>query len=421
MTLLSEENFDRCYSTAWILCAVTLPWSIPANNVSLALLVLLGLADGQFAQKIKKLKNSFWIWMFIGFYAILVIQTVRTSNAEDSGFEAGQKITFILLPVIAATGRVSSQLFRSIAHGFVYSCFAIVIISLVASSIHYFSNAPVENFDPGTAASYTLLHPSASPLWMHFSYIQLLKWIDLHPTYFSMYLVFCLFLLIDDIPKNLVVARIHQLIGVIISVFIILLSSRTTIIALVLCLLYLVFKNRYEKKKESLLQAAGIVGILLLALWVSPVSKFRIFEEPALTDYQLNKGVWNSVNYRLLEWKASFSVIEQNPIFGTGPAESQKAMNDYYRHFGETTATVNYNAHNQFLQTWMEAGVLGLATLLACLFAPVLYLPMGRLQVAFLLIFGVICLTESLLERQKGIVFFTLFQSLLIACQKNNR
>jgi O-antigen ligase len=206
----------------------------------------------------------------------------------------------------------------------------------------------------------------------------------------------------------------------VISGFIILLSSRMAIIVLGLCLIIAIIKNAHERKRESALQAVVLVSVIILVLWLNPVSKFRMIEEPTLTEYQLNQETiaWNSVNYRLLEWKASLTVIWKTPIVGIGPAAAQGAMNEFYRRFNGSTVNVNYNAHNQYLQTWMEYGLIGLIALLACLFIPLFQGHIERTHVAFILIFSVICLTESLLERQKGIVFFTFFQSLVMCSQK---
>ncbi|MBS1507152.1 MAG: O-antigen ligase family protein [Bacteroidetes bacterium] len=423
MTLQPFANV-RWHELILLLCALTLPWPIGFNNLSIALLVMWWLSKGNMGSKWALFVKSKWAWAFAFFYITIVALSLWSAGPEETASEALQKITLLLFPLILATSDpLSPREIGLIKRGFVYSCFTILVISLVVALIHFNANDAIHNFDTETGASFDRLHPKVTTAWMHLSYIQVLKWIDLHPTYFSLYLAFCLVILINEQLNRKSINFIHQLMAVIISIFIIFLASRIAILVVGLCLIAAIFKNTYEKKKESAIQALGLVLTLALVLWINPVSKFRLIEEPANTEYRLNQEntSWNSVNYRLLEWRASLNVIWKSPLLGIGPNEAQKAMNSFYQQFNQSTVNLNYNAHNQYLQTWMELGVIGLIGLLACIFVPLMYRDTTSTHVAFILIFSVMCLTESLLERQKGIVFFAFFQSVMMCSQKKGK
>jgi O-antigen ligase len=67
------------------------------------------------------------------------------------------------------------------------------------------------------------------------------------------------------------------------------------------------------------------------------------------------------------------------------------------------------------LQETLAYGIIGLLAFIACLLVPLL-LYYGdankQLYVLFLLSFFIICLTESILEISKGIVFYSFFNSI---------
>jgi O-antigen ligase len=185
---------------------------------------------------------------------------------------------------------------------------------------------------------------------------------------------------------------------------------------------YLVFKKIQKRKVTQILPIVSGSAFLVFLLWLNPVTRFRVIEEPLITTYQADRSVtnWNSVSFRLLEWKGSWSVIRSNWIAGVGTGGGKLAMENFYKHYNNSTIGLEHNAHNQYLQTWMESGLTGLFVFLSCVFMGVFRLYKDASYVSFILIFSLMCLTESIGERQKGIMFFTLFQTLFLGIQKKS-
>ncbi len=78
---------------------------------------------------------------------------------------------------------------------------------------------------------------------------------------------------------------------------------------------------------------------------------------------------------------------------------------------GKTQGYLNYNFHNEFVETLVQSGICGLFILLS-LFASLFYLSVRSrdlLFFLFLMIFLCFFCTESVLEGQKGVVPFVLF------------
>src|SRR5205814_831455 len=84
------------------------------------------------------------------------------------------------------------------ANGFVCSCLLVVVLSLYFTwqSVATGSLAVPHNFDTQTTETFRQLNPGSSLSWEYFSYIQLGDSIDVHPAYFSMYLIFCCVILV---------------------------------------------------------------------------------------------------------------------------------------------------------------------------------------------------------------------------------
>jgi len=419
---MTKAKEDRWHQLAWWLCVITLPWNGIANNICLVLLVLIWIIEGDFSHKWRKLNGASWTWPFLCYYSLLVVGMIYTNDAENGLFALNKKISFFILPIMASAERCfDEKFFQILKRSFVYSCFGMILLCLAAATYFYLSGAPIANFDFSTYDNFKSIHPDASPAWMHFSYIQFGYWADFHPAYLSMYLVFCLVILFTENYTDRLERSIHAMIGLLMICCLALLSSRMAIIAFMGTAVYLGVKKIQEKRRWTIVTIVSFSFVLVIFLGINPVARFRVIEEPMITTYQANQRVtdWNSVTYRLLEWEGSWSVIKAHWFGGVGTGGGKQAMSDFYAHYNSSTIGLALNAHNQYLQTWMESGFIGLFVFLLCLGLGLFRLPQDSSYVGFILIFSLMCLTESVGERQKGIVFFTLFQVLFLGFEKS--
>lgn len=423
MISLSRKNQLRWYELMWWLCVITLPLPDTYNNAAIILLGIAWVSDNKLFKEPNVLLKHWWAWPFFFYFMWIGLGILYSPDKASGLFTWEKKISYWALPMIAITGkRLSPEFFSFLKRSFVYSCFLIVIICLSASAYHYSNGTTNAIFDFNSYENFLQLHPDASPAWSRFSYIQLVQHVGLHPTYFSMYLAFCIVILLSENFSSQRERIVHLVIGLVISAFIILLSSRSAIIALLISIFYLALVRMKEMSAKSIVVITGVAFLFILFLWINPVSRFRLFEEPFTTSYHVDTTTtdWNSVNYRLLEWSGSWSIIKQHFIMGVGTGGWYASMTDFYAHFNKTTIGLEHNAHNQYLQAWMENGLAGIVAFMFCLLVPFFYEKPAASYISFLIIFSVMCLTESIGERQKGIVFFTLFQSLFLEFDHKN-
>ncbi|MDG1332151.1 MAG: O-antigen ligase family protein [Crocinitomicaceae bacterium] len=113
---------------------------------------------------------------------------------------------------------------------------------------------------------------------------------------------------------------------------------------------------------------------------------------------------------RLVVWTVSTNMIVANP-FGVGLGdESDLLMREYYKHGYSGYAERRLNPHQQFLQTGISIGWLGIITL----FVLFISLIIASFRTGDLALFigaiciSVSCLFESMLERQVGVIFLSM-------------
>jgi len=157
-------------------------------------------------------------------------------------------------------------------------------------------------------------------------------------------------------------------------------------------------------------------------------SKLELIQQDSFT----YRSDFDGLNMRLTFWRFAFEILEEDEawIFGVGPGDSQTRLVEKYKAHGIYLGNPNLgdagyqktNTHNQFVETSLKSGIVGLMVTLG-LFALLLlegYKTKNILQICFGLIFMWLMLTESVFERQKGLSLFCAGVLLLGATVREN-
>ncbi len=128
---------------------------------------------------------------------------------------------------------------------------------------------------------------------------------------------------------------------------------------------------------------------------------------------------FNGISLRLLQWRFAIEILDDTKswLTGVGNARKQELLNAKYEHYGVYTGNpdlgdsgyLDYNFHNQYVETLVGGGIVGLLLLVLLFVYSGLYLSRERLFPSYILL--IICLffiTESVLERQAGLLMFCL-------------
>ena len=100
---------------------------------------------------------------------------------------------------------------------------------------------------------------------------------------------------------------------------------------------------------------------------------------------------------------------------GVGTGDAQELLDEMYVQKGYEDVPLGFDAHNQYLQQWIETGLPGLFVLLILLFisAKVAWKHKSWPYICLLTIVLVVACTESLFESNKGIVWFSFFSCMI--------
>jgi O-antigen ligase len=113
---------------------------------------------------------------------------------------------------------------------------------------------------------------------------------------------------------------------------------------------------------------------------------------------------------RVGSWVSAIEIIKENPLLGVGLQHAEREMAIQYSRLGfEDQLKLNLNAHNQFLETALVTGVVGLAVLLSIFFLVLKRAFQHRDVLLFLVVSNLAfhCCVESMISRFHGIIFFS--------------
>lgn len=260
-----------------------------------------------------------------------------------------------------------------------------------------------------------LFHQS---LTNHVSYrVAFEQYTHLHPSYFGMYLCFAISIIWlqgSIYFKNRI--WISYLLQGIILLALILLMPKAAVFTFIVLFVYALFKIFQFRKGYKL--AIGICLLIALGAMylIIPFVHQRIDELLFFTQSNTHDILNNSVGMRQLILKSDFLLLKENWILGLGPSQLQEQLNMIY--FVSSLYTQQalgiYNTHNEYLNQWLSFGILGIL-----LFMVVLGIQYRKaiqqkntLYLFLLIILSITFLTENVLSRQQGVVFYAVFTAL---------
>ncbi|MBK8368983.1 MAG: O-antigen ligase family protein [Bacteroidetes bacterium] len=210
------------------------------------------------------------------------------------------------------------------------------------------------------------------------------------------------------------------------SIYILLLSSKAGWIGLIF--IYAVFIVDLIRNSKYLI-ATTIVGVLVglflflnvyyAPLYAQRIPKAEVIENAINEKDKDNKVVTTSTDgtgSRIFVWKASFEVIKENLILGVGTGDSRdKLMEKYLEKNMKTEYEFGLNSHNQFLNTTVSIGIIGLIVLMLCFWMPFYqgWKQKELLLMGFVVIVSMNLLFESMFERQSGVIFYVFLNTIL--------
>jgi O-antigen ligase len=186
------------------------------------------------------------------------------------------------------------------------------------------------------------------------------------------------------------------------------------LLTLCICLpLLIIYKWRSVLNFKNVFIGVVVTAILLFFATIIFSDSFkRLKSISSFSTESVDKNSAESTAVRVLIWEQSLEVIKKNLVFGTGVGDANDELYRAYENNGLSGALRHkLNAHNQYLQTTIGMGLVGLALLVMINFGSLIYSIRKKHFLFFIFSILVILnfMVESMLQRSDGVLFFAFF------------
>ena len=239
-----------------------------------------------------------------------------------------------------------------------------------------------------------------------FFFDQLMEIVDSHPTYMAYYLIsaltFGLYLLYYE---ETVYTRFRVVVLMFLFLMLLLTGGLTAFIGILLILSFFVLKFIQEQKTKARTLTFGVATLMIICMFT-----FNALQDSNAPSRR--NDYWE----RMVLWESALNA-NPNVVLGVGTGDYKIVLNRYYKsHNLEKYVDSNFNAHNQFIETFFSNGLIGLICLLLLLGRP-LFLSVRNSNILGTLIFFpffIYGMTEVFLGRYQGVVFFALLHQIFL-------
>jgi len=285
------------------------------------------------------------------------------------------------------------------------------IVALIISGIHLFIRA--------------LLMAAGGAGIEEFTYHGFTAPYELGAIYYSWYLSIAVLYLMFGKPDSLLLKHRHYLI--LFFLLLIMASSSKLFVLLMVptTVGYFIFSFRASK-----LQWLALITLALIILGgalpvINRIQEISAIESKVvyLDEYSYDTPL-NGITLRLIQWRFGLEILQEGDmfLFGAGPGNGQKLLDEKYKAYGLYTGNeefgdcgyIGYNFHNQYIESLVETGIPGLLLLILLLIGVVfIYKKLLIFPFTVIMLTIIFSMFESVLERQAGIIVFSMMIALL--------
>lgn len=385
------------------------------NSLFIIALLLLWILKGSFRQKWDLLSRDTLFKAYLLLFVANAIGILYTPDWLAGWKNTESQLGFVVLPLIFC----SSPLLSARTRTGVLMVYSIVLTVAALGCLAIAAWKYGTNHNPAV-----------------FFYHDLVSPLDHHAVYFSVYIFITLsFLLFEGyalprVAKNkwIYITWILFLLG-----FVVLLSSKMALVVLLLFFAWFVIRRYAVKHTKKLFIIAVLAGATIAAVLIVDNPVKRRFSDMADMDMSFLKketfspnDYFNGLKFRLLLWRFTYEILQEKDAWwlGVSPAEGQHALRQKYTsmnmYLGDKEKNdpgyLDYNCHNQLLQTTLQSGIVGLIAFLIWCVALAMQAFRKKNILLTSLVFLLFCffLTDSVFERQYGMILCTFFPLLLL-------
>lgn len=373
------------------------------------------------------IRQAFSNKLFLAYCALFLIDLIGQAFTPDqvTGWKVvAREATLVAIPFVLCGGVLADHaMYKKLMSAYCLMLGVICLACLFLAMLRYRATGNIGEF---------FYHSLASPTYQN-------------AIFFTVFVLFGLLFLLTYDLRNIFphrspsMMRVLRIALVCLFIFMVIqLASKLFLIIMVLILGWFLFRRFLLTGRFKVLIAILILGVLGLALLL-------VTDNPVKTRYEAIRHAntrmlarrqftpadsFNGIQLRLLEYRFAYEILHEHHawILGTTSGYSQDLLNQKYvkanMYLGapgrKGRGFWDYNFHDQFVETLVRTGLVGLVILLAIFWLQIDIVRRWRTSQAFftILILGAFFIAQSPLTLQTGVFLFAFFPMLLLYSPK---
>ena len=365
-------------------------------TISLIAAVVFWVVNKRWGESYSAIKQNKTWWIFLAFYVFHVLSLLWSEDLKYAFFDLQIKLSYLLCPVVFAGFAFSENDWKKLRAAFIAGTLMASLICMGNALFKFFSNGTTEYF-----------------FYNKFSVLM-------HPTYFMVYLNLSVLFIFYDLfwhREEIRGRRVIYMASMFLQLLtLFLLSART---ALATCLITFIIYTivMFRQKKFVKIDAIPVTLFFICAVvfQLGILKFFNRYDQVTEVIKHPDTKEENSTSIRYNLWKIAGDLISEHPVAGVGIGDIKEELQKKYEAYHYEYGIINkISPHNQYLHTAVILGLTGVFLLLAMLGSAFLLAWKNGdwIYLLFIVIISMNCITESMLERQAGILFFAFFNSM---------
>lgn len=379
------------------ICLLAIAFFMPLTDKPLGILIgifaLFSVFDG-FLNKSFKIYNWPIFILIILFFFIHLVSVAWSDNQNRAWFDVEVKLSLLIFPIaFVAQNPFLRRHLKYILYSFVLGA---IVSSLLMLTIAYFNYQ-----DIGSIAFY-------------YTNISLF-----HPSYMAMYFIMAIAIIIKFMvnKKRSVAFITTSSFGILILLrMIFLLQSKAGMLTIIAISIFLLIISVIKLRSLLLKIAITLLVASFSLIMVQKSSRLQAMISSVEEISESGSSDDSTTGVRFEIWKIAWNQIQNNWLIGVGAGDIKPVIfEDYEKHNIEVAMRKNLNIHNQYLETFLGQGIIGIALLLALFYFGFKEAAQRKdwMLSVFLLIIAISFAPESMLNTQAGVVFFAFFFNFL--------
>lgn len=413
-TMKPSANFLNRSTQILIFALLASPFLMPkALLVLMILLMVVWIYEGQWDKKWLFLKKQPYFLALPLLFLVYGLGLLYTENLTYGFQKIETRLSLFILPIVLPT-LIHAHWQKNkekYAMGFIGAASLGSLICIVRGIFFYFQEKSA------LGNGYVI----DAPVGYNYVFSSHLTGFIMHPGYYAVFVLMAIFMLVNLwLSNRKKFLNIWSLLVALVLMTLVFLSyaKAALLVLLVLCgILGIQVAVRFKKLIYLGYSALLAIFVLLVFYFFVPNTQERI---QAIIDVQnertLDPTSTESTQARVHAWMAAKATLSKSTWIGFGTGDGNDQLFKTYAERGYTGAlSVELNAHNEYFQTGLALGLLGILFLITPLIWSVLRairtrnFMLGSWAIAAILVF----LFESYLNTLAGALFFSLFFTIL--------